>query len=70
MTLRLGDRQKLRLGLMAAHFGTSRQELIIRALDEFLVRHTPGTTAANCGCLGATGESDGASDGKRCCAER
>lgn len=64
VTLRLDERRHLHLRLMAAHFALTRQELILRALDEFLERHAPGTSAEHCQCLGVTGPIDGAGDGR------
>lgn len=64
VTLRLDERRHLHLRLMAAHFALSRQELILRALDEFLERHAPGTSAEHCQCLGATGGINGAGDAR------
>jgi hypothetical protein len=71
LTLRLDDRRHLHLRLMSAHFGLSRQELIVRALDEFLERHAAGTSAEHCQCLRVAGGTNGADDdGRACCAER
>lgn len=64
VTLRLDERRHLHLRLMAAHFALSRQELILRALDEFLDRHAPGTSAEHCQCLGVTGGINGAGDAR------
>lgn len=68
LTLRLDDRRHLHLRLMSAHFALSRQELIVRALDEFLERHAAGTSAEHCQCLGVG--TNGADDGRACCAAR
>jgi hypothetical protein len=71
LTLRLDDRRHLHLRLMSAHFALSRQELIVRALDEFLERHAAGTSAEHCRCLHVADGTNGADDdGRACCAER
>jgi hypothetical protein len=70
LTLRLDDRRHLHLRLMSAHFALSRQELIVRALDEFLERHAAGTSAEHCQCLRVADGTNGADDGRACCVER
>jgi hypothetical protein len=49
--IRLDPQRHLQLRLMAAHLGTSRQELLLRAFDEFLDRHAVSAFGRRCRCL-------------------
>jgi hypothetical protein len=62
ITLRVDDKQRLRLRLASAHLGKSRQMILIDALDHYLKRVMPTFLHDPCPCI--QGESVTGSD---CC---
>lgn len=72
ITLRIDDKQRLRLRLASAHLGKTRQVILIDALDHYLKRVMPTFLHDPCPCiqgpsiqgLGTQGES---ATGGECC---
>jgi hypothetical protein len=62
ITLRVDDKQRLRLRLASAHLGKSRQVILIDALDHYLKRVMPTFLHDPCPCI--QGES---ATGGECC---
>jgi hypothetical protein len=62
ITLRVDDKQRLRLRLASAHLGKSRQVILIDALDHYLKRVMPSFLHDPCPCI--QGES---ATGGDCC---
>ncbi|HEX4192777.1 MAG TPA: hypothetical protein VHY80_06750 [Stellaceae bacterium] len=62
ITLRVDDKQRLRLRLASAHLGKSRQVILIDALDHYLKRVMPSFLHDPCPCI--QGES---ATGGECC---
>jgi len=62
ITLRVDEKQRLRLRLASAHLGKSRQTILLDALDHYLKRVLPGFLHDPCPCI--QGESATGSD---CC---
>jgi hypothetical protein len=62
ITLRVDDKQQLRLRLASAHLGKSRQVILIDALDHYLKRVMPTFLHDPCPCI--QGESV---TGRDCC---
>jgi hypothetical protein len=62
ITLRVDDKQRLRLRLASAHLGKSRQVILIDALDHYLKRVMPSFLHDPCPCI--QGES---ATGGVCC---
>jgi hypothetical protein len=62
ITLRVDDKQRLRLRLASAHLGKSRQVILLDALDHYLKRVMPAFLHDPCPCI--QGEDATGSD---CC---
>jgi predicted DNA-binding protein len=61
ITVRLDDKQRLRLRLASAHLGKARQTLLIEALDHYLNQVMPTYLQDHCPCI-----EDGVSTADRC----
>jgi hypothetical protein len=59
VAVRLDEGRMLKLRLLAAHLGVTRQELLLRAFDAFVEQEKPGA----CLCLG---ECEGSKVGRAC----
>ena len=62
ITLRVDEKQRLRLRLASAHLGKSRQVILLDALDHYLKRVLPGVLHEPCPCI-----QGGSAVGGECC---
>jgi hypothetical protein len=63
ISLRLDERQRLRLRLASAHLSKSRQVILLEALDYYIGNVVPGLLGHTCPCL-----TRGITTGNDCCA--
>ena len=59
LTLRVDEKQRLRLRLASAHLGKSRQTILLEALDHYLKRVLPGFLHDPCPCIQGESAIDG-----------
>ena len=52
LTIRVDERQRLRLRLASAHLGRSRQDIVLDAIEHYLTQVVPTFLHDPCSCIG------------------